>query len=71
LRKNASASDAAGDRWIDLIWWRTLEGAHAAAKVALTSAPWAPMFALIDDQSMLMVHGELAVPPVHAAAATS
>jgi hypothetical protein len=29
------------------------------------------MFALIDDQSVLMVHGELAVPPVHAAAATS
>jgi hypothetical protein len=29
------------------------------------------MFALIDEQSLLMVHGELAVPPVHAAAATS
>jgi hypothetical protein len=63
--------DAEGDRWIDLIWWRTLEDAHAAAKVALTSASCAPMFALIDDESMQMVHGELAVPPVHAAAATS
>jgi hypothetical protein len=28
--------DADGDRWIDLIWWRTLEDAQAAAKVALT-----------------------------------
>jgi hypothetical protein len=28
----------------------------------------APMFALIDEASMLMAHGEPAVPAVHAAA---
>jgi hypothetical protein len=61
--------DADGDRWIDLIWWRTLEDAHAAAKVALTSTSCAPMFAFIDEKSMLMVHAEPAVTPVHAAAA--
>jgi hypothetical protein len=62
--------DAEGDRWVDLIWWRTLEDAHAAAQVALTSALCAPMFALIDGESTLMIHGELAAPPVHAAAGT-
>jgi hypothetical protein len=38
--------DAAGDRWIDLVRWRTLEDAHAAAELAITSESCAPMFAL-------------------------
>lgn len=52
--------DPDGDRWIEVIWWRTMEDAHAAAELALTSESCTPMFALIDDQSTLMVHGELA-----------
>ena len=26
-----------GDRWIDVIWWKTSEDAHAAAEVAMSS----------------------------------
>jgi hypothetical protein len=52
--------DAEGDRWIDVIWWRTLQDAHAAAERALSSDRCAPMFSLIDEESTLMVHGELA-----------
>jgi hypothetical protein len=58
--------DAEGDRWIDLLWWETIEDAHAAAEVALTSESCAPMLALIDGESTLMVHGEPAIAPVHA-----
>jgi hypothetical protein len=57
--------DAEGGRWIDLVWWRSMEDAGAAAALAMTSESCAPMFALIDMESMLMVHGE----PVHAARA--
>jgi hypothetical protein len=58
--------DAAGDRWIEVIWWKTLEDAHAAAELATTSASCAPMFALIDMESALMAHGEPAIAPVEA-----
>ncbi len=51
-------NDAEGGRWIDLVWWRTLEDAQAAAEKAMTSEACAPMFALIDMESTLMVHGE-------------
>ena len=37
--------DAEGDRWIDLVWWRTIEDAQTAAAAAMTSASCAPMFA--------------------------
>ncbi len=50
--------DAEGDRWIDVVWWRTMEEAQAAAELAMTSESCAPMFALIDMESTLMVHGE-------------
>src|SRR3954452_8361164 len=56
--------DAQGDRWIDLIWWRTLEDAHAAAKMALTAASCPPMSALTDEESPQMIPGEPAAPPV-------
>jgi hypothetical protein len=59
--------DAEGDRWIDIVWWRTLEDAHAAAERALTSETCAPMFALIDQESTLMIHGEPAIEPARAA----
>jgi hypothetical protein len=61
--------DAEGDRWIDVVWWRTMEEAKVAAEVALSSESCAPMLALIDEQSTQLVHGELAVPPAHAAPA--
>ena len=56
--------DAEGDRWIDVIWWETLENAGAAAELAMTSESCAPMFAQIDMSSMLMLHGAAAIAPV-------
>jgi hypothetical protein len=53
--------DAEGDRWIDVVWWRTMEDAKAAAEAALSSTSCAPMFTLIDGESTQMIHGELAV----------
>ena len=60
--------DAEGDRWIELAWWRTMQDAHAAAELAMTSESCAPMFALIDMESTLMLHGEPAIAPVYAGA---
>ena len=52
--------DSAGDRWVDVLWWDTIEQAKAAAELSLTSESCAPMFALIDMESALMLHGERA-----------
>ncbi len=60
--------DAEAERWIEVAWWRTMEEAHAAAELAMTSDSCAPMFALIDLESALMVHGEQAIEPVYAEA---
>jgi hypothetical protein len=49
---------AADDRWIDLIWWESLAEAESAATAAMSSESCAPMFALIDFESTLMLHGE-------------
>jgi hypothetical protein len=51
--------DAEGDRWIDLLWWRSMDDAKAAAEAALDSELCAPMFGLIDSASSTMIHGEL------------
>ena len=59
--------DAEGDRWIELAWWQTLEEAHAAAEKATTSESCTPMFALIDMETALMLHGEPSIEPVFAA----
>jgi hypothetical protein len=59
--------EAEGDRWIDVLWWKTRKDAHAAAELAMTSESCSPMFALIDMESSLMVHGEPAIVPVVAA----
>ena len=56
--------DADDDRWIDLVWWETMENAAAAAELALSSESCAPMFSLIDMSSTLMLHGEPAIEPV-------
>ena len=50
--------DAGGERWIDIVRWRGMDDAHAAAELAMSSESCAPMFALIDMESMLMAHGE-------------
>ena len=59
--------DAQRDRWIEVVWWSTLQDAQAAAEVAMTSESCAPMFGCIDMESTLMLHGELAIAPVLAA----
>ncbi len=61
--------DGDGDRWVDVVWWETMEHAHAASELAMTSESCAPMFALIDMESALMLHGVPAVARVRAAAA--
>ncbi len=55
--------DREGARWIDVVWWRSMEEAQDAAGRAMSSESCAPMFGLIDMESTLMVHGER----VHAA----
>ena len=52
------AYDGDGDRWIDVVWWRTLDEAHAAADRAMSSDACAPMFGLIDEEATLMLHAE-------------
>ena len=56
--------DAEADRWIEVVWWRTLADAKAAAEAAMTSESCAPMFALIEMESAQMLHGEPAIEPV-------
>jgi hypothetical protein len=60
--------DAEGDRWVDVIWWETLEQAETASERSMTSASCSPMFALIDMESALMLHGTPAIDRVDAAA---
>ncbi len=59
--------DAEGDRWVDVIWWETLEQAQAASERSMTSESCSPMFALIDMESTLMLHGIPAINRVDAA----
>ena len=60
--------DGEVDRWVDIVWWESLEQAQAAMELSMSSDACAPFFALIDNDSMLMLHGEPAVAPVAAAA---
>jgi hypothetical protein len=59
--------DAEGDRWVDVIWWHTLEQAQAASDLSMSSESCSPMFALIDMESALMLHGTPAITRVDAA----
>jgi hypothetical protein len=63
--------DVEGDRWIDVLWWDSLENAGAAAELAMSSESCTPMFSLIDMESTLMVHGEPALEPVYASASAA
>jgi hypothetical protein len=56
----------AEDKWIDVVWWKTLQDAEVAAEAAMSSESCAPMFALIDMDQMQLLHG---VPEVTAVAA--
>ena len=60
--------EAEDDRWVDVIWWETMENATAAAELSMTSESCAPMFALIDMESALMAHAEPAIAGVHGGA---
>lgn len=57
--------DDDGDRWVDVLWWETLEEAQTASERALRSDACTPMFGLIDMDDMLMLHagGVLRVDP--------
>jgi hypothetical protein len=54
------------DRWIEVVYWATLADAQAAAKAAEGSEQCAPMFSLIDMESMEFMHGVPAIRPVQA-----
>ena len=58
--------EAEGDRWVDVIWWETLEQAQAASERSMTSESCSPMFALINMDSALLLHGTPAINRVHA-----
>ena len=60
--------DGEGDRWVDVLWWESMADAATAAEHAMSSESCAPMFALIDMESALMVHGTPVIAPVRAAA---
>lgn len=61
--------DGEGDRWVDVIWWETMEQAHAASELSMASESCQPMFALIDMESALMLHGVPAIDTVSPATA--
>jgi hypothetical protein len=63
------AHDADADRWVDVIWWETMENAHAAAELSQSSESCTPMFGMIDMESALMLHGVPAIERVDAATA--
>jgi antibiotic biosynthesis monooxygenase (ABM) superfamily enzyme len=58
--------DDEGDRWVDVIWWATLEQAQAASERSMTSESCSPMFALLDMESALLLHGTPAINSVDA-----
>ena len=59
--------DSDGDRWVDVVWWETMEQAQAANEKSMTSESCQPMFALIDMESALMLHGVAAIGILSAA----
>jgi antibiotic biosynthesis monooxygenase (ABM) superfamily enzyme len=56
--------DNQSNRWVDIIWWETMEQAQAASEASMSSESCSPMFALIDMESALMLHGLPAIPTV-------
>jgi len=54
------------DRWVEIVWWRSMEEAEAASAAAMTSESCIPMFSMVDLDSALMLHGEPALRTVDA-----
>jgi len=48
-----------GNEWVDVIRWQTMADAEAASKAAMESAACAPMFGMIDEPSVKMMHFEI------------
>jgi hypothetical protein len=56
----------AEDRWIKIVYWKSLVEAEAAADAAPTHESCAPMFALVDMDAMLFLHCVPATTPAPA-----
>ena len=50
---------AEGNEWVDVIRWKTIADAEAASKAAMQSPACAPMFGMIDEPSVKMMHFEI------------
>ncbi len=61
-RELSRATD--GSKWVEVVWWETLEQAEAATQAAMSSAACGPMFSKIDFETTLMMHGIPAIPVV-------
>jgi hypothetical protein len=48
-----------GNDWVDVIRWKTMADAEAASKAAMQSLACAPMFGMIDEPSVKMMHFEI------------
>ena len=48
-----------GNDWVDVIRWETTAAAEAASKAAMQSPDCAPMFGMIDEASVKMMHFEI------------
>jgi hypothetical protein len=48
---------AGEDRWIEIVHWKSLEDAEAAAQAAESDPACAPMFGLIDTDDQVFLHG--------------
>ena len=47
------------DEWVDVIRWETMADAEAASKAAMQSPVCAPMFRMIDEASVKMMHFDI------------
>ncbi len=58
-----------GETYVEVVRWHSLDDAERAAELALNSAACGPMFALIDFETIQMLHGRsvLAAAAAHVA----
>ena len=50
---------AEGNEWVEVIRWQSMADAEAASKAAMESPACAPMFGMIDEPSVKMMHFEI------------
>ncbi len=55
---------ADGNKWIEVVWWQTLEAAEAASELAQSSEACSPMFSRIKFETIVMLHGIPAISAV-------